>query len=78
MTNQISWVLAEFKESLFEDIQELRSIESNSILLARRSILASLIESISYGWQLAKKALCLMVHHIIVDSCKLAERKLVS
>jgi len=31
--NQMSWVLAEFKESLFEDIQELRSFESSSILL---------------------------------------------
>ena len=33
----MSWVLAEFKESLFEDIQELRSFQSSSILLARRS-----------------------------------------
>ena len=35
--NHMSWVLAEFKESLFEDIQELRSFESCSILLVRRS-----------------------------------------
>src|SRR6218665_2004163 len=39
----MSWVLAEFRESLFEDIQELRSFESSSILLARRDVNKDLI-----------------------------------
>src|SRR6218665_1793574 len=39
----MSWVLAEFRESLFEDIQEVRSFESSSILLARRDVNKDLI-----------------------------------